>query len=213
MAREAIRVGDVTVRPGERQFGFLHVAYLAAKTEVRVPFQVLHGVEGGPTVCLESTLHGWEPMGAEVLRRALLRVDPLDCDLPLLPRLAELLPARRVDATNELGELAVLDDALEAELGRAASGPDAGRLAATGVVVVEAGGDRALVVELLPRRQLGDAQHGVTSASGCICVSRAGKVSRWGGWSLFRVARGRRRVAVPRVRSERSAFRGRNSRV
>ena len=76
MAREAIRVGDVTVRPGERRFGFLHVAYLAAKTEVRVPFQVLHGVEGGPTVCLESTLHGWEPMGAEVLRRALGRVDP-----------------------------------------------------------------------------------------------------------------------------------------
>jgi predicted deacylase len=76
MARHAIEVGGVKVQPGERRFGFLHVAYLAAKTEVRIPFQVLHGVEDGPTVCLESTLHGWEPMGAEVLRRALLRVDP-----------------------------------------------------------------------------------------------------------------------------------------
>jgi len=76
MALEAIRVGDVTVAPGERQFGFLHIAYLAAKTEVRVPFHVLRGREPGPTVCLESTLHGWEPMGAEVLRRALRRVDP-----------------------------------------------------------------------------------------------------------------------------------------
>jgi predicted deacylase len=74
--RQTIEVGGVKVQPGERQFGFLHVAYLAAKTEVRVPFTVLHGVEDGPTVCLESTLHGWEPMGAEVLRRALLRVNP-----------------------------------------------------------------------------------------------------------------------------------------
>jgi predicted deacylase len=76
MAREAIEVGGITVRPGESKFGFLHVAYLAAKTEVRIPFQVVHGVDDGPTVCLESTLHGWEPMGAEVLRRALLRVNP-----------------------------------------------------------------------------------------------------------------------------------------
>jgi uncharacterized protein len=76
MARQAIEVGGVRVQPGERKFGFLHVAELAAKTEVRVPFTVLHGAADGPTVCLEGTMHGWEPMGAEVLRRALLRVDP-----------------------------------------------------------------------------------------------------------------------------------------
>jgi predicted deacylase len=76
MARRAIEVGGVRVQPGESKFGFLHIAYLAAKTEVRVPFQVLHGADDGPTVCLEATLHGWEPMGAEVLRRALLRVNP-----------------------------------------------------------------------------------------------------------------------------------------
>ncbi|MDR7468134.1 MAG: succinylglutamate desuccinylase/aspartoacylase family protein [Armatimonadota bacterium] len=76
MARGAIRVGEVTVRPGERAFGFLHIGYLAARTEVRIPFQVLHGTQLGPTLCLESTLHGWEAVGAEILRRALLRVDP-----------------------------------------------------------------------------------------------------------------------------------------
>jgi hypothetical protein len=27
-------------------------------------------------LCLEATLHGWEPMGAEILRRALQRIDP-----------------------------------------------------------------------------------------------------------------------------------------
>lgn len=76
MAREVIEVGGITVRPGKSKFGFLHVAYLAAKTEVRIPFHVIHGVDDGPTVCLEGTLHGWEPMGAEVLRRALRRVNP-----------------------------------------------------------------------------------------------------------------------------------------
>jgi uncharacterized protein len=73
---EAIQVGSVTVQPGERAFGFLHVGYLAARTEVRIPFQVLNGAHDGPTFCLESTLHGWEPMGAEIIRRAMLRVDP-----------------------------------------------------------------------------------------------------------------------------------------
>ncbi len=76
MARAAIDVGGITVLPGQRKFGFLHVACLAAGTEVRIPFHVLHGIDEGPTVCLAGTLHGWEPMGAEVLRRALLRVDP-----------------------------------------------------------------------------------------------------------------------------------------
>lgn len=76
MAREPITVADVTVEPGERAFGFLHVGELAACTQVRIPFQVIHGASEGPTLGLESTLHGWEPMGAEVIRRALLRVDP-----------------------------------------------------------------------------------------------------------------------------------------
>lgn len=76
MARNSITIGGVTVAPGEKGFGYLHVGYLAARTEVRVPFQVVHGAHDGPTLGLESTLHGWEPMGAEVIRRAMLSVDP-----------------------------------------------------------------------------------------------------------------------------------------
>ena len=75
MSRQSIAVADVTVAPGARGFGFLHVGELAAGTEVRIPFQVVHGAADGPTLCLESTLHGWEPMGAEVIRRALQRVE------------------------------------------------------------------------------------------------------------------------------------------
>jgi predicted deacylase len=51
---------------------------MAANTECRIPFQILNGAQAGPVLCLESTLHGWEPVGAEIIRRALQRVDPAD---------------------------------------------------------------------------------------------------------------------------------------
>jgi uncharacterized protein len=76
MTRETINVAGISVEPGQRGYGYLHVGYLAARTEVRIPLQVLNGAADGPVVCLEATLHGWEPMGAEILRRALQRIDP-----------------------------------------------------------------------------------------------------------------------------------------
>jgi len=66
----------MSIQPGTRGFGYLNVGMRAARTELRIPFQVVHGASDGPTLCLESTLHGWEPMGAEVIRRAMLQVDP-----------------------------------------------------------------------------------------------------------------------------------------
>ncbi|NJM07721.1 hypothetical protein HC891_18315, partial [Candidatus Gracilibacteria bacterium] len=76
MARETITVGGFSVAPGARGYGYLHVGHLAARTEVRIPLQVVNGASDGPVLCLEATLHGWEPMGAEILRRALQRIDP-----------------------------------------------------------------------------------------------------------------------------------------
>jgi len=76
MTRDPIHIGGITVEPGSRGFGFLHVGYLAARTEVRIPFQVVHGAYNGPTLGLVGTLLGWEPMGAEVIRRAIVDVDP-----------------------------------------------------------------------------------------------------------------------------------------
>jgi predicted deacylase len=76
MTREPIVIDGNTIEPGQRFYGYLSVGMLAARTEVRIPYQVLHGTQDGPTVCLESTLHGWEPMGAEIIRRAMQQVDP-----------------------------------------------------------------------------------------------------------------------------------------
>jgi predicted deacylase len=73
---QTIKVASTEAKPGEKAFGYLHIGYLAAGTEVRIPYQLVNGVADGPKLCLESTMHGWEPMGAEIIRRAMLRVDP-----------------------------------------------------------------------------------------------------------------------------------------
>ena len=65
----------------------------------------------------------------------------------------------RVEAADQPAELALVHDAFELELACAPACPDAWRLAAARVVVVEAGGDGAFVVALLARRELRDAQH------------------------------------------------------
>lgn len=73
---DTIKVGSSLVKSGERAYGYLTVGQLAAGTEVRIPYQILNGAHSGPKVCLESTQHGWEPMGAEIIRRAMQQVDP-----------------------------------------------------------------------------------------------------------------------------------------
>ena len=62
-------------------------------------------------------------------------------------------------AADQPPELALVDDPFELELGRATADPDARRLAAAGVVVVDPGGDGALVVGLLARRELRHREH------------------------------------------------------
>ena len=59
-----------------RIFGDLYVNSLAATTDVKIPYQIIKGSTDGPVVCLLSTQHGWEPMGTEILRRALNLIDP-----------------------------------------------------------------------------------------------------------------------------------------
>ena len=82
MAKQAVKLAGNTIEPGERGYGFLHVNQLVGGTEVRVPYQVINGAHEGPTLCLESTMHGWEPMPAEAIRRAMLQVDPATLRCP-----------------------------------------------------------------------------------------------------------------------------------
>ena len=93
------------------------------------------------------------------------RIDPLDRDLLPGRMPAELGGRERMLAADQPPQLALADDPVELELRRAAPDPDARRLAAAGVVVVDPGGDRALVVGLLARRELRHRQHRGTLAS------------------------------------------------
>lgn len=74
--RRPLRFLDTEARPGARVYGSVRVATLAAGTELRLRFGVLAGAADGPVLALISALHGWEPVGTEVIRRALLRLDP-----------------------------------------------------------------------------------------------------------------------------------------
>src|SRR3954453_14518451 len=89
------------------------------------------------------------------------RVDALDRDHAglSLATCAQLLLGVRMEATDQPAELALVHDAFEPERLCAPTDPDAGRLATTGVVVVETCCDGAFVVALLTRRELRDAQH------------------------------------------------------
>jgi hypothetical protein len=49
---------------------------LAGGSQVRVGYNVWHGAKDGPVLALVSTLHGWEPIGAEIIRRVLNETDP-----------------------------------------------------------------------------------------------------------------------------------------
>jgi predicted deacylase len=49
---------------------------LASGTELRIRYGVLNGRHPGPVLTLISALHGWEPVGTEIIRRVLLDLDP-----------------------------------------------------------------------------------------------------------------------------------------
>src|SRR5205814_130044 len=76
---------------------------------------------------------------------ARLEVELAHVDRALANRSSQPFVSRRIDASQQRSEVPVLDDADEAERLSAAPRPDARRLAATGVVVVDAKRDLLLV--------------------------------------------------------------------
>ncbi|MEX2356197.1 MAG: succinylglutamate desuccinylase/aspartoacylase family protein [Thermaerobacterales bacterium] len=74
-ASDNFRFFSTDCRPGERVFGYKTIGYMAANTEMRVGYGIVRGERPGPVVVLISALHGWEPMGTEMIRRAVQAVD------------------------------------------------------------------------------------------------------------------------------------------
>ncbi len=90
---------------------------------------------------------------------ARVNVERADGDCPLPHRLPQPLLVRRIDAAQQCSQVAVADDADEAQSRRATPRPEPRRLAATRVVVVQPSRDLLLVIRLLAQRQLRHTQH------------------------------------------------------
>lgn len=68
---EAIRIGEVTIRPGERLTVDLPTAPLYTHTEMTMPVHVVRGRKPGPRLFVCAALHGDEINGVEIIRRLL----------------------------------------------------------------------------------------------------------------------------------------------
>jgi predicted deacylase len=71
LSKKTISVGTVRARPGELARGSLRVGEMRNNTPIDIPVLVANGGEDGPVIYLESTVHGAEIAGIEVLRRVL----------------------------------------------------------------------------------------------------------------------------------------------
>jgi len=69
--RNAIKVGDKLVQPGERATIDLPIAKLYTHTEMNMPVHVVHGKKDGPVLFVSAAIHGDEINGVEIVRRLL----------------------------------------------------------------------------------------------------------------------------------------------
>jgi predicted deacylase len=71
----AIRVGEVTARPGEKASGYLVVPD-GVDPGVRIPVTVVRGTKPGPVLALVAGTHGYEYPPILALQRVRARIDP-----------------------------------------------------------------------------------------------------------------------------------------
>lgn len=118
---EAIRIGEVTIQPGERLTVDLPTAQLYTHTEMTMPVHVVHGKMPGPRLFVCAALHGDEINGVEIIRRLL--------QLKLLKQLhGTLLAIPVVNVFGFIGRTRYLPD--RRDLNRSFPGSDKGSLTA-----------------------------------------------------------------------------------
>ena len=75
-ARAPLVLGAVSARAGRTTRLELPVARLPTGTWLSLPVAVVHGARPGPTIWINSGLHGDELNGIPIIRRVLHRLDP-----------------------------------------------------------------------------------------------------------------------------------------
>lgn len=73
---DALLIGGVPVRCGQRQRLEVPVARLPTETWLSLPVEVVHGSRPGPRIWLSAAVHGDEINGVEIIRQVLERLDP-----------------------------------------------------------------------------------------------------------------------------------------
>lgn len=87
MQNEAITIGDVTVKPGERRSINLPLAAMYTHTDVEMTVHVINGRQAGPRLFVSAAIHGDELNGVEITRRLLKQkqVEKIRGTLILIP--------------------------------------------------------------------------------------------------------------------------------
>jgi predicted deacylase len=65
-----LNVGSLKVRPGQKKYGPLVIAKRPDGTDIFVPLMVVNGAKPGPTLFLDSAIHGDEYCTGSWIRRA-----------------------------------------------------------------------------------------------------------------------------------------------
>lgn len=83
----AITIGDITVKPGERRSINLPLAAMYTHTDVEMTVHVINGRQDGPKLFVSAAIHGDELNGVEIIRRLLKQkqIDKLRGTLILIP--------------------------------------------------------------------------------------------------------------------------------
>lgn len=77
--QDLLSVGNLQVAPGDVGFGHIEGIYLQDSSLVNIPIIVMRGKTDGPILWIDSTMHGPEIPGAEVIRRLMREtLDPAD---------------------------------------------------------------------------------------------------------------------------------------
>ena len=66
---KAFKIGDFTVKPGERKYLELPIPGFYSHSNIHMPVHIMCGKEAGPTLFVSAAVHGDEINGVEIIRR------------------------------------------------------------------------------------------------------------------------------------------------
>src|SRR5512143_2429209 len=76
MAKKTFELEGISAAPGTLAKGFIKVGEFWDSSPVNMPVMILNGAGEGPTVYMQSAVHGNEVVGTEAIKRVMTSLDP-----------------------------------------------------------------------------------------------------------------------------------------